>query len=49
MTNSDNSTAAATAEGKPAFKRILLKASGEALMGAQNYGVDVKVALSRKR
>jgi uridylate kinase len=32
-----------TTEG-PAFKRILLKASGEALMGAQNYGVDVKVA-----
>src|SRR5215217_4660694 len=30
--------------GAPAFKRILLKASGEALMGAQNYGVDVKVA-----
>jgi len=28
----------------PAFRRILLKASGEALMGAQNYGVDVKVA-----
>jgi uridylate kinase len=46
MTNSDNSTAATTAEGKPAFKRILLKASGEALMGAQNYGVDVKVARS---
>jgi uridylate kinase len=42
MTNSDNSTAA----GGPAFKRILLKASGEALMGAQNYGVDVKVARS---
>lgn len=41
MTNSDNSTASA-----PAFKRILLKASGEALMGAQNYGVDVKVARS---
>ena len=32
------------AAGAPAFKRILLKASGEALMGAQNYGVDVKVA-----
>jgi uridylate kinase len=32
--------------GGPAFKRILLKASGEALMGAQNYGVDVKVARS---
>lgn len=28
----------------PAFHRILLKASGEALMGAQNYGVDVNVA-----
>ena len=43
MSNSDNSTAAA-AQGGPAFKRILLKASGEALMGAQNYGVDVRVA-----
>ncbi len=32
------------AEGAPAFRRILLKASGEALMGAQNYGVDVGVA-----
>src|ERR1044072_4566530 len=32
------------AAGGPAFKRILLKASGEALMGAQAYGVDVKVA-----
>ena len=30
--------------GGPAYRRILLKASGEALMGAQNYGVDVKVA-----
>ncbi len=29
---------------KPAFKRILLKLSGEALMGAQNYGIDTKVA-----
>ncbi|HYN85617.1 MAG TPA: UMP kinase [Pyrinomonadaceae bacterium] len=28
----------------PAFRRVLLKASGEALMGAQNYGVDVGVA-----
>jgi uridylate kinase len=34
-----------TAEGRgPAYRRILLKVSGEALMGAQNYGVDVKVA-----
>jgi uridylate kinase len=39
MSNSENSTA-----GAPAYRRILLKASGEALMGAQNYGVDVRVA-----
>ena len=34
---------AAEAE-KPMFKRILLKLSGEALMGEQNYGIDTKVA-----
>jgi uridylate kinase len=28
----------------PAYKRILLKLSGEALMGAENYGIDPKVA-----
>lgn len=28
----------------PIFKRILLKLSGEALMGSQNYGIDTKVA-----
>ncbi|HVF87600.1 MAG TPA: UMP kinase [Pyrinomonadaceae bacterium] len=28
----------------PAFRRILLKISGEALMGAREYGVDVDVA-----
>jgi uridylate kinase len=28
----------------PAYKRILLKLSGEALMGSQNYGVDPAVA-----
>src|SRR2546423_15278162 len=33
-------------KGAPAFRRILLKASGEALMGAQSYGVDVEVARS---
>jgi uridylate kinase len=33
------------AEAKsPAFRRVLLKISGEALMGAQNYGIDVDVA-----
>src|ERR1035437_4415758 len=30
----------------PVFKRILLKLSGEALMGATNYGIDVDVAKS---
>jgi uridylate kinase len=35
---------AQAAERAPVFKRILLKASGEALMGAQNYGVSVEVA-----
>jgi uridylate kinase len=28
----------------PVFRRILLKISGEALMGARNYGVDVEIA-----
>ncbi|MEP7077125.1 MAG: UMP kinase [Acidobacteriota bacterium] len=29
---------------KPLFKRILLKLSGEALMGSQSYGIDTQVA-----
>lgn len=29
---------------EPAFKRILLKLSGEALVGSQNNGIDTKVA-----
>jgi uridylate kinase len=29
---------------RPVFKRILLKASGEALMGKQGFGIDVDVA-----
>jgi uridylate kinase len=29
---------------KPVYNRILLKLSGEALMGAQNYGIDTQVA-----
>ena len=33
----------------PVFKRILLKLSGEALMGAQNYGIDTQVAESVAR
>ena len=31
---------AAVPEGKPAYKRILLKLSGEALMGDDNYGIN---------
>jgi uridylate kinase len=31
-------------QSAPVYRRILLKISGEALMGAQNYGVDVDVA-----
>jgi uridylate kinase len=33
-----------TATSAPAYKRILLKLSGEALMGAQTYGIDPVVA-----
>lgn len=29
---------------RPLYKRVLLKASGEALMGGQNFGIDVSVA-----
>src|SRR4029078_1576160 len=29
---------------EPVYKRILLNLSGEALMGAQNYGIDTQVA-----
>jgi uridylate kinase len=39
-------SAEAQTDAAPVFRRILLKISGEALMGAQNYGVDVKVARS---
>ncbi len=37
---------AARGVSEPAYRRILLKISGEALMGAQNYGIDVNVARS---
>ncbi len=33
-----------TAPPRPAYKRILLKLSGEALMGEQTYGIDPAVA-----
>ena len=28
------------AQGSPAYRRILLKLSGEALLGSQHYGID---------
>ncbi len=34
----------AASSSAPAYRRVLLKLSGEALMGAQNYGIDVDVA-----
>jgi uridylate kinase len=39
-------TAMITANPNPAYRRVLLKISGEALMGEQNYGIDVNVARS---
>ena len=33
-------------QNQPAFRRVLLKISGEALIGDQNFGIDVKVARS---
>ena len=33
-----------TPDGRPAYKRVLLKLSGEALMGEQTYGIDPAVA-----
>jgi uridylate kinase len=38
--------AVANKVARPAYQRILLKISGEALMGTQNYGIDVDVARS---
>lgn len=34
---------------KPAFNRILLKLSGEALMGSEKYGIDTQVAAAVAR
>jgi uridylate kinase len=42
MTNSNNNTDSKSLS----YARVLLKISGEALMGEQNYGIDVNVARS---
>jgi uridylate kinase len=39
-----NSTETNSDESSLAYRRVLLKISGEALMGEQNYGIDVDVA-----
>src|SRR4029078_9202684 len=39
-----NRRSMSTAASAPVYKRILLKLSGEALMGGQNYGIDPAVA-----
>jgi uridylate kinase len=41
MTNAESSNANSTGQS---YRRVLLKISGEALMGEQNYGIDVDVA-----
>ncbi len=46
MTAEAATTSATSGARLPAYRRILLKISGEALMGAQNYGIDVNVAHS---
>jgi len=38
-----STTAAITPTGAPKYKRILLKLSGEALMGREDYGIDPEV------
>jgi uridylate kinase len=40
------SSSANTVKSKLAYRRVLLKISGEALMGEQSYGIDVDVARS---
>src|SRR5258705_1274191 len=40
------SEAAADKADSPDYRRVLLKISGEALMGKQNYGIDVDIARS---
>ena len=40
MTVQPEEAVAEADSGKPVFRRILLKLSGESLMGAQEYGMD---------
>src|SRR5438067_2842703 len=40
---SEETAAQAPAAGSPGFRRVVLKLSGEALMGSREYGIDVPV------
>ncbi|MFY0637655.1 UMP kinase [Maricaulis maris] len=44
VTDSSVSGPAEGHAGAPKFRRVLLKVSGEALMGSQNYGIDIDTA-----
>ncbi|WP_339334731.1 UMP kinase, partial [uncultured Maricaulis sp.] len=44
MTDSSASGPADGQAGAPKFRRVLLKVSGEALMGSQSYGIDIDTA-----
>jgi uridylate kinase len=46
-TRSEESTITAPLEAPAAFRRVLLKLSGEALMGDREYGVDPKTVEPR--
>ncbi len=43
MAKAVTTTTTTSKTGKPRYKRILLKLSGEALMGTQSYGIDPKI------
>ena len=49
MSVSSDESAAEVATTQPAFGRVLLKLSGEALMGDREYGVDPKTLLAIAR
>jgi uridylate kinase len=44
VTDSSASGPASGHSNPPRFRRVLLKVSGEALMGSQNYGIDLETA-----
>jgi uridylate kinase len=49
-TRTEDAPLAAEASGRPSFRRVLLKLSGEALMGSRDFGIDLPTveALARE-